>query len=103
MSNDPNINDRAQRLGDAIADAFKLALRQAIARQLTESVGPGPWLLFPDGTVEFPEPSHMAAPGDVRSLIHDLCKHCGEDIQRVDGTWVHEDTNEPSGPGAPVL
>jgi hypothetical protein len=58
MSDDPGARARAagQRLGEAISDVFKLSMRQAIARQLTDDVGPGPWLLFPDGTVEVAEP-----------------------------------------------
>jgi hypothetical protein len=41
----------------------------------------------------------MAEPGDVRSLIHDVCKHCGELIQRDGGAWFHEDTGEARGAG----
>jgi hypothetical protein len=42
----------ADQLGAAVADAFKLSFRKAIAQQLVEEYGPGPWLLYPDGHVE---------------------------------------------------
>jgi hypothetical protein len=55
MSNDdPQIRLRAaaDQFGAAIAETFKLGLRQSIAKQIAEDFGPGPWILHPDGRVE---------------------------------------------------
>lgn len=51
------IRAAADQFGAAIGDAFKLGMRQAIAKQIAEDYGPGPWVLHPDGRVEpYPTP-----------------------------------------------
>ena len=58
MSDDPTaqanarVRAAADQFGAAIGDAFKLSLRRALARQIVEDYGPGPWLLYEDGRVE---------------------------------------------------
>ena len=47
-----NVRSAAERLGAAIGDVLRLSMRQAIAKQIAEEYGPGPWVLHPDGTVE---------------------------------------------------
>jgi len=45
----------ADQFGAAIGDAFKLAMRQSIAKQMVEDFGPGPWVLHEDGHVTYPK------------------------------------------------
>jgi hypothetical protein len=40
------------QLGAAIAEAVRLGFRKAVADQIAEEYGPGPWVLHRDGTVE---------------------------------------------------
>lgn len=53
-TDDPRI--RLQAVADqfsaALADAFKLGMRQAIAKQIAADYGPGPWVLHEDGRIE---------------------------------------------------
>lgn len=50
---DPHVRLRAaaDQFSAALNDALKQGLRQAIAKQIAEDHGPGPWVLHPDGTV----------------------------------------------------
>ena len=58
MSDDPyddaqaRVRAAADQMAAAVGDAFKLSLRRALARQITEDYGPGPWVLHEDGRVE---------------------------------------------------
>ena len=46
------ISAAADQFGAAITDAFKLAMRQAMGKQIAEDFGDGPWVLHEDGRVE---------------------------------------------------
>lgn len=46
------IKAAGDQLGAAMADAVRLAFRRAVANQLADEIGPGPWTMYPDGRVE---------------------------------------------------
>jgi hypothetical protein len=51
---DPNarLREATDQFGAALADTFRRGMRQAIAKQIAEEFGPGPWILHEDGRVE---------------------------------------------------
>ena len=77
---DPNARLRAavDGLGAALNEAFKLGMRQAIAKQIAEDHGAGPWVLHPDGRVD-PHLTFVATPQVNRILWNER----GDDIDEI--------------------
>jgi hypothetical protein len=78
---DPNARLRGiiDQIGPAINEAFKTGMRQALAKQIAEDHGPGPWVLHPDGRVT----PHLTVVPDPQTPNRILWNKRGDDIDEI--------------------